>query len=139
MNNTYHSHAYLTYRTIANQGGLGLGAASPFLTAVVNAGEAPSRSFGLWTGSTLMSNPVDGSLVIGGYDTVRVQGQFTRFHNFEQCWGCLVATSITYDHSNGSTSIFSSAEGKLEFNVEPYRDYLELPQDMFDMFMAASG
>ena len=129
----------LTYRTIVGQGGLGLGAASTFLTALVDIGAAPSRSFGLWTGSTSTSKPVDGLLVIGGYDSVRKQGQFTRFPNFNRCWACVVATRITYDYSNGSTSLFSSTEAKIQFGVDPYFNTLQFPQDMFEVFMAASG
>jgi len=52
---------------IGSQSGLPLGTNSSFLRAAVMGRVAPSTAFGLWTGSRSVA-PVDGLLVIGGYD-----------------------------------------------------------------------
>ncbi|KAK0927438.1 hypothetical protein LTR29_017642, partial [Friedmanniomyces endolithicus] len=58
--------------------GLPLGTNSSFLTAAVKGGVAPSQVVGLWAGSRSLA-PVDGLMVLGGYDASRVDGNFTTF------------------------------------------------------------
>jgi hypothetical protein len=93
----------------------------------------------LWTGTRNIENPVDGLLVIGGYDTARVQGNLTTFNTFQNCATCLVVTNITYESVNGSTSLFSNSSETLEIDLEPFERSLELPQNIFDNFARASN
>ncbi|KAK3637412.1 hypothetical protein LTR22_018284 [Elasticomyces elasticus] len=58
--------------------GLPIGSNSSFLLAAVKGGVAPSQVVGLWPGSRSLA-PVDGLMVVGGYDTSRVAGNFTTF------------------------------------------------------------
>src|SRR5947199_16331 len=82
--------------------------------ALVDIGAASSRSFGLSTGSNSTTKPVDGLLIIGADDSVRKQGQLTRFTNFNRCWACIIATRITYNYSNRSTSLAASTEARIQ-------------------------
>ncbi|KAK1056199.1 hypothetical protein LTR74_015110 [Friedmanniomyces endolithicus] len=58
--------------------GLPIGTNSSFLRAAVHGGVAPSQVVGLWAGSRSLT-PVDGLMVLGGYDAARVNGNFTSF------------------------------------------------------------
>lgn len=58
---------------------LGLGIESTFLEALVDAGTIPARAFGIDAGSQSVSNPRDGSVVLGGYDQASIGDHFTEF------------------------------------------------------------
>ena len=115
-----------------------MGRGSTFLEVAVNTSAAPSQAWGLWTGSRSIENPVDGLLVIGGYDTARVDGDFTAFNTSQNCPTCVVVTNITYNSSNGSASLFSNSSETLEVSLEPFERLLELPQNLFDNFAKVS-
>jgi hypothetical protein len=115
-----------------------LGQGSTFLEAVVNTSAAPSQAWALWTGTRSIESPVDGLLVIGGYDAARVQGDLTTFSTFKNCPTCVVVTNLTYDSVDGSTSLFSNSSQTLEIALEPFERALELPQDIFDNFAKIS-
>ena len=55
-----------------------MGSNSSFTSAAVASGIAPSEVLGLWTGSRSLA-PVDGLLVVGGYDQSRIASDFTNF------------------------------------------------------------
>ena len=121
------------------QSGLGIGPASTFLDAAVNSGSAPSRAWGLWVGSRSVANPVDGALWLGGYDTNRVDGDFTEFTVFDRCATCVEITNITYLYSGGSASLFSNASETLSVSLEPFQRALQVPEDIFRNFARASN
>jgi hypothetical protein len=118
---------------------LPLASNSTFLQAVVAADLAPSRAFGLWTGSRSIDNPVDGSLVVGGYDTARVEGGFTTFPTFPNCATCVVVTNITYEYPGGSASLFSNSTEHLQVGLQPFAHTLEVPQNVFENFAKVSN
>jgi len=116
-------------------GVLPLGPDSAFLSAAVNSSSAPSRNWGLWTGSRSVTRPVAGLLVVGGFDTARVQqSTSTRFPTFSGCTACVVVTDLTYEYPGGSASLFSNSSQVLEISLEPYESVIDLPQHMFDNF-----
>ena len=59
---------------------LPLGLDSSFLNFLVDAGQASSRTFGLWAGSESEETPQDGLIVVGGYDESRLKSAATTFH-----------------------------------------------------------
>jgi hypothetical protein len=115
-----------------------LGRGSSFLEVAVNTSAAPSQAWGLWTGSRSIENPVDGLLVIGGYDIARVDGDLTTFGTSPKCPTCVLVTNITYNSVSGSSSLFSNSSETLEVALEPFERSLELPQDIFDNFAHVS-
>jgi hypothetical protein len=115
-----------------------LGRGSTFLEVAVNTSAAPSQAWGLWTGSRSIENPVDGLLVIGGYDTARIDGDFTTSSTSRNGPTCVLVTNITYNSVNGSSSLFSNSSETLEVALEPFERSLELPQDIFDNFVQVS-
>lgn len=120
------------------QGVLPLGSNSDLLRIAVDSGAVPSTVFGLWTGSRSIDNPVDGSLVIGGYDTARIKGDLTTFPSREKCEMCVVITGLTYDDDSGSTNLFSSSEETLQVSLQPGENVLYAPQNIWENFQTAT-
>ncbi|KIW68716.1 hypothetical protein PV04_04640 [Phialophora macrospora] len=120
------------------QSGLGLGPSSTFLNATVNAGDAPTTSWGLWTGSRSVDNPVDGLLVIGGYDSARVAADFTEFKSRQDCYTCTEIVNMTYEWDGGSASLLSASE-VMQISIEPYERSLPVRDDIFQTFLNVSG
>jgi hypothetical protein len=128
----------LRFLILGGQGVLPLGAKSDFLRSAFSMGAVPSQAFAFWTGSRSIDYPVDGSLVIGGYDTTRFVGEPTTFPSYEQCPTCVLVTGLSYDTSNGSVSLFSNASETLQVGLEPGEKVLYLTQDMFENFANAT-
>lgn len=77
--------------------------------------------------------------MIGGYDTARVDGEFTTFQSFQNCYTCTQAVELNYTWSGGSTSLFSNTSEVLQVSFDPFERSLPMPQDIFENFMSASG
>lgn len=116
------------------QGVLPLGTDSDLIKIAVEAGDIPSSVFGLWAGSRSINHPVDGGLVLGGYDTNRVQGSFTTFPSLTQCEFCVVVTGITWNDEKGSHNMFSNSTETLSINMQPSERVLYVPQDVWANF-----
>ena len=121
------------------QASLGLSPDSSFLRAAVEAAVVPSPVWSLWTGSRSITNPIDGMLMIGGYDEARVAGTFTTSPVTSLCGLSIGIKNITYDTDEGSSSLFTGPTKYIQGCLDPYLDFIELPQDCFDEFIKASG
>jgi hypothetical protein len=121
-------------------GVLGIGSNSTFVNTLVASGAAPANSWGLWVGSRSVWDPVDGLMVIGGFDTARINGQSQTFESFNTCFMCTVVADLTYEHSNGSKlSLFTNRSEILQIALQPFSHTLSLPQDIYDNFQHATG
>ena len=109
------------------------------MNAAVTSGSAPTPAWGLWVGSRSVTEPVEGALWIGGYDTSRVAGEFTQFTTYDQCPTCVIITNITYEYTGGSASLFSNDTETLLVALEPYVRTLNVPEDIFINFAKVSG
>lgn len=121
------------------QGVMPLGSQSDFLRAAVNDGMIPSTVWGLWTGSRSTSNPVDGSLVLGGFDKTRYKGEFTTFDSEPKCEFCVIVTDLMYETEDASVSLFSNASESLQVALQPSTRVLYVPQNVWENFRDASG
>ena len=92
----------------------------------------------MYVGSRSLINPHDGLLAIGGYDTARVDGEFTTFPTFDDCATCVQVKNITWLWEGGSTSLFSNDSQILQIGLDPFTKGINLPQDMFEKFIEAS-
>lgn len=101
----------------------------------------PSQAYGLWTGSRSIDHPVDGSLVLGGYDNTRFgsQSDLVTFPVQPDCAGCVQVTGLSYDTLNGSTNLFANASETLEVNLQPGSRVLSVTQDIFMRFANATN
>ncbi|EXJ83737.1 hypothetical protein A1O1_07363 [Capronia coronata CBS 617.96] len=120
------------------QGVMPLGWGSDFLRIAVESDAVPSSVFGLWTGSRSVSSPVDGALVIGGYDTTRVNGELTTFNARETCEMCVVVTELSWESDSGSQNLFSNSSESLQINLQPSERYIYVPQNVFDNLQTAT-
>lgn len=92
----------------------------------------------MWPGSRNIYDPVDGLLIIGGYDTARVNGDWTTFPTFTNCATCVVISNLTYEYEGGSTSLFANSSETLQVALDPFLHGFALPQDIFDKLATAS-
>ena len=120
------------------QGVLPLAPGSDFLRIALETNSTPSTVFGMWTGSRSIDHPVDGSLVLGGYDTTRINGTLTTFDSQETCALCVIITGLTYQDDSGTTNLFSNASESLQVNLNPSQRVLNVPQGVWDNFKNAT-
>lgn len=121
------------------QGVLPLGWDADFLKIAVEDGLVPSTVFGMWTGSRSTSYPVDGSVVLGGYDTTRYKGELTTFDALPQCEMCVTVTDLVYNTDAGNFSLFSNASQAIQVHLQPADRMLEVPQNVWENFRDHSG
>ena len=132
---------------LALQNWIGLGRNSTLLNALVAKGAISSRVYGFWTGLMGAESlyQMDGNLVLGGYDAAKISGEsitlpVTRDDSCPS--GNIVSiTNIKLSLPNGSEpSILGSAydEG-LAACVVPSHAVLDLPESVWDAFVATSG
>jgi hypothetical protein len=101
----------------------------------------PSQAYGLWTGSRSIDHPVDGSLVLGGYDNTRFgsESDLVTFPVQSDCAGCVQVTGLSYDTLSGSTNLFANASETLQINLQPGSRVLYVTQDIFMRFANATN
>jgi len=116
---------------------LPLGMDSSFLNYLVDAGQASSRTYGLWAGSESEEAPQDGLIVVGGYDESRLKSAATTFPMFSDCPTCAILTAITYDVGGKSTTLFADAKDTLVVHLDPFSSDIRLPAAMLDNLAAA--
>ncbi|KAL9603330.1 MAG: hypothetical protein Q9219_001192 [cf. Caloplaca sp. 3 TL-2023] len=129
---------------------IGLGQNSTFLNALFAKGAIPSKTWGLsmgWYGAE-PARQMDGSLVLGGYDSARTSGlnstyPFARDASRTSCPGGLVVTisNIALNLANGSSPSLLPASGgsALQACLDPSFTLLQFPQDIFLNFLNLTG
>lgn len=109
---------------------LGLGANSTFLNRLVEVGQIPSRVWSIFWGRMWTIDPVNGSLILGGYDGNKVTGyNLTKALDFSPdtgCWtGMKVAVSkLLINYRNGTDTNALEHGTSLDLCVEPQRALL---------------
>ncbi|RGP68941.1 hypothetical protein FLONG3_8002 [Fusarium longipes] len=128
---------------------LGLGKNSTYLNALRRAEKITSRVWSIFWGVYGKENPMDGSLVLGGYDGMKVTGKnytaplvYDHFDGPQGCWTGMrvTVTDIKINFIGGqNTSIFPSGTS-LHFCIDPAHHLLmEVPMDYIDNFKSVSG
>ena len=113
---------------------MGLGANSTFLETAWESDQAPSKAVGMWIAES-QSEPQNGLVVIGGYDSSRVDGDFTEFEYENLCPACVHVESMTFDWDGGSDSLMDEDAGDLKVLLNPYWHDLLVSNSMFNRFM----
>jgi len=116
-----------------------LGVNSTLLRAATENGLAPSEAWSIWTGSTSLDNPLDGLLMIGGYDQGRVGGALNTYPTHDTCPLFTTITDIAWDSANGSTSLMANYTGPMYGCIDPGSDYFELQPDIYASWIQATG
>lgn len=123
------------------QSQLGIGLNSSFLTALLDAEIVPTRNLGFWAGSRSTTEPIDGSLHIGGYDSGRVDGDLMAFPMWNNCDTCVHIENITYSTSANSSTIFfgNTSDTYMWVALNPFNNRFELQPNVFRNFLDISG
>jgi len=120
-----------------HQAGIGMGQGSTFLKALVESGVAPSPIWSIWTGSRSVDHSIDGMVIIGGYDEGRVGGQLRSYPSRENCAFPAYIANATYDTINGSTPLMTNMNASC--CIDPFYNYIQLPQGAWESFGVSSG
>lgn len=120
--------------SIIHPSALGLGIDSAFIQAGIASGQIPYNGLGIWPGNNDANNPADGSLVLGGYDSNRIDGPFTEFPFSTNCPSCITVTNMTYETEEGSKPMFSNSTETFDVILDPWYPNMNLPPDVFQNF-----
>ncbi|UZP34274.1 hypothetical protein NXS19_002090 [Fusarium pseudograminearum] len=123
---------------------LGLGRNSTYLNALRKAEKITSRVWSIFWGIFGDENPIDGSLILGGYDEMKVMGDnytaplvYDHFDGSQGCWTGMrvTVTDIKVNFAGGTnTSIFPSGTA-LHCCIDPAHHLLmEAPMDHIENF-----
>src|ERR1700761_650432 len=119
--------------------GLGLGSESSVLASFLNQSAIPSPEIGLYYGSESMNNPADGELVIGGYNSSRVNGNFSSFpigQANETDIACplqvLLQDMLVINDTGYSRSLFSDPAARIAACIDPQQYELGLSDSLFN-------
>ncbi|KPI44611.1 uncharacterized protein AB675_8726 [Cyphellophora attinorum] len=128
---------FMSSGVVESQGGIGLGNASTILTNTYNTKQSPSTAFGLYAGSRSIQSPEDGLLVIGGWDTARVEGDLSDMEYSDDCPNCFTVDALTYTTPDGrSENLITEPLG---FQLESAIRTMWVPQDAYDRFTNFTG
>lgn len=126
---------------------LGLGSNSTYLSALVKAGQIPSRVWSIFWGRMWTGNAdVDGQVVLGGYDQEKVIGRnFTQPLDYSEQTGCWTGMKVTVsdiiiNFRNGTDFGIMTPNSALQVCIVPHRQLLlEAPNQIVDDFEKAAG
>jgi hypothetical protein len=86
-----------------------------------------------------VDSPIDGLIIVGGYDEARKKGDFVNFTSRPDAPFIVEIADITWENTPGNiTSIFPSGTTTLLGNLEPYYDTIYLPSEVYNIFQSAS-
>jgi len=125
---------------------MGMGSSSTVLNKLVETGQTVSRVWSIFWGRMWNDNPIDGSLVLGGYDSEKVIGQnYTQRLDFSNTTGCWTGMKVTItgidlvDRTGATTSILPSSM-TVDACLVPQRQLLlEAPVAIRDRFENVTG
>ncbi|VUC32510.1 unnamed protein product [Clonostachys rosea] len=128
---------------------LGLGSNSTFLNKLRKTGWTFSRVFSLYWGSNWNSRPIEGHVVMGGYDKKRIiEPNVTaplKYGDYSTSDGCftgirIVISDITVNFTDGSNKSIFPNQDKLHACLAPQRpSLLEAPREYLDKFEEVTG
>ncbi|KAK7214473.1 hypothetical protein V2G26_002476 [Clonostachys chloroleuca] len=128
---------------------LGLGSNSTFLNKLRKTGWTFSRAFSIYWGSNWNSGPIEGHVVIGGYDKKRIiEPNVTaplKYGDYSKSDGCftgirIVISDITVNFTDGSKKSIFPNNDKLHACLAPQRpSLLEPPRKYLDKFEEVTG
>lgn len=134
-------HGYTTLHA------LGLGSNSTYLNALVQAGQIPSRVWSIfWGRMWTETGAMDGSVVLGGYDSDKVIGRnYTQPLDYSEETGCWTGMKVTVSNvfvnfRNGTDVSVMPRNSAVQCCIVPQRQLLwEAPGTIVDAFESAVG
>lgn len=133
-------HGYTTLHA------LGLGSNSTYLNSLVQAGQIASRVWSIFWGRMWVDDWLNGSIVLGGYDSELVSGNnYTQALDYSNTTGCwtgmkVTITGITLNTRDGQDLSLLPLNTALPVCIVPQRQLLiEAPQSYMDTFQEVTG
>ena len=125
---------------------LGLGSNSTFINSLMSTGLLASRVWSIYWGHMWVGHPIDGSVVLGGYDKDKVIGRnYTGKLDYDEVTGCWTGMKVTVSdiqvnfRDGRDVSIFPPNLA-LPCCIVPQRQLLmEVPRVIRDNFEAETG
>ena len=127
---------------------LGMGRNSTYLNALKDAGRISARVWSIFWGRMWIDNPMDGSVVMGGYDSSKVIGDnYTEALDYTDadgsgCWTGMkvVVRDIQLNFRDGSDESIFPVNSAIPFCIVPQRQLLmEAPGALLNQFEALTG
>ncbi len=126
---------------------VGMGSNSTYLNALVKAGRIPSRVWSIfWGRMWTTAAPMDGALVLGGYDSEKVTGKnYTMPLDYSETSGCWTGMKVTVsdlivNFANGDEQSVMPQNTAVQCCIVPQRQLLfEGPEVVVNGFMNATG
>lgn len=133
-------HGYTTLHA------LGLGSNSTFLQSLVDAGEIAARVWSIFWGRMWIDSWLDGSVVLGGYDSDLVLGDnYTQALDYDNTTGCwtgmrVTITDVVLNPRDGSDVSIFPKHYELPTCIVPQRQLLlEAPGEILTNFETTTG
>lgn len=125
---------------------MGMGPNSTILNRLLETGQTASRVWSIFWGRMWVDDPIDGSVVLGGYDEEKVIGQnYTQPLDYSNTTGCWTGMKVTItgielvDRTGAITSILPSSM-TVDVCIVPQRQLLlEAPIVIRDRFENVTG
>lgn len=128
-------HGYTTLHA------LGLGQNSTYLNSLVQAGQIASRVWSIFWGRMWVDDWLNGSIVLGGYDSELVSGDnYTQALDYSNATGCwtgmkVTITDIVLNFRDGQDTSILPVNTALPVCIVPQRQLLiEAPESYLDTF-----
>ena len=127
---------------------LGMGRNSTYLNALRKSGAISARVWSIFWGRMWLDEPLDGSVVIGGYDSSKVTGDnYTESLDFTDwsdggCWTGMkvIVRDIQVNFRDGSDESILPSNTALPFCITPQKQLLmEAPARLVDNFEAVTN
>lgn len=120
---------------------MGMGKNSTYLNSLVQSGKIASKVWSIFWGRMWIDQPLDGQVVLGGYDQEKVIGQnYTQALDFSDSTGCWTGMKVTISDielidRTGSTSSVFPPNFALPVCIVPQRQLLiEAPSSILAAF-----
>jgi hypothetical protein len=120
---------------------MGMGSNSTYLNSLVQTGTIASRVWSIFWGRMWVDKPLDGHVVVGGYDQEKVIGQnYTQALDYSDATGCYTGMKVTISDielvdRNGATASLFPSNYALPICIVPQRQLLmQAPHTIFATF-----
>ncbi|KAH8666479.1 aspartic peptidase domain-containing protein [Xylariales sp. PMI_506] len=120
---------------------MGMGSNSSFLQRLVDTGQIASRVWSIFWGRMWVDDALDGSVVVGGYDTQKTIGDnYTQALDYSDATGCWTGMAVTISDiqliaRDGNTASIFPTNFALPVCIVPQRQLLiEAPDSIFALF-----
>ena len=117
---------------------------SSFISNLLLNDHIPSSAIGLFFGSRSQIKGLDGSLVLGGVDRVRIAGTWTNFttqahYTDARCPLQVLVKDVRLNNERGSFSLFADSAATVVACIDPLQNQFTFTQTMYNVFASLTN